>query len=111
MHCKCVTNTSSRVFAPIPPPLVSCPTPVVNIDAAPDSAIPLQLVGSITYDREEGSYNLEWESRADFQSWLTHEQKALGIEIQIATVRLGYLGPGNKSFLHARLSIARVMDA
>jgi hypothetical protein len=41
-------------------------------------------IGSITYDREENGYNLEWESRADFNEWLTHKQMATGIEIQIS---------------------------
>jgi hypothetical protein len=52
------------------------------LDTGPDT--PLRMVGSITYDREENSYNLEWETRADFNTWLSHEQKALGIEIRIA---------------------------
>ena len=39
------------------------------------------------YNREENGYNLEWETRADFDRWLTHEQKAVGIEIQIAKTR------------------------
>jgi len=46
------------------------------------------MVGSIMYDQEENEYNLEWETRADFDRWLTHEQKAIGIEIQIAKTRL-----------------------
>jgi hypothetical protein len=33
------------------------------------------------YDREMNGYNLEWETRGDFESWLTHEQQAVGIEI------------------------------
>ena len=40
------------------------------------------------YDREEGGYNLEWESRADFNECLTHEQAAIGIEIQVSKTRV-----------------------
>jgi len=58
------------------------------VDTGPDPATPLRMVGSITYDREENRYNLEWETRADFDRWLTHEQKAIGIEIRIAKTRL-----------------------
>jgi len=72
---------------------------VIN-DAGPDRtaqeslsylrlATPLQTVGSIMYNWEENGYNLEWETRANFDKWLTHKQKAVGIEIQIATVRPG----------------------
>src|SRR6266567_1175162 len=46
------------------------------------------MVGSIMYDQEENGYNLEWETRADFNRWLTHKQKAIGIEIRIAKTRL-----------------------
>ena len=58
--------------------------PVMPVDAGPDHATSLRLVGSITYDREENGYNLEWETRADFDRWLTHEQKANGIEMRLA---------------------------
>jgi hypothetical protein len=46
------------------------------------------MVGSITYDLEENSYNLEWETRANFNTWLSHKQKALRIKIQIAKTQL-----------------------
>ena len=49
-------------------------------DARPDPS--LRAFGGITYDREENGYNLEWESRAEFEHWLTNEQQALGIEIR-----------------------------
>jgi len=39
------------------------------------------MVGSIMYDWEENGYNLEWKTRADFNTWLSHKQKALEIEI------------------------------
>jgi hypothetical protein len=45
-------------------------------------------MGSMTYDREERGYNLEWESRADFNEWLTHEQAAIGIEIRVSKTRV-----------------------
>ena len=61
---------------------------IVNADASPDPTTPLQLVGSIMYDWEEGSYNLEWGTRAEFENWLTHEQKALGIEIRQSKTHL-----------------------
>ena len=87
-----------RVFSVHYTPPMSSPAPTVIDDAGPDraaqespsylrSATPLRMVGSITYDREENGYNLEWETRADFDRWLTHEQKALGIEIRIAKTR------------------------
>jgi hypothetical protein len=75
--------------------LMLSPMATVIDDARPDcaaqesplylrSATPLRMVGSIMYNWEENGYNLEWETRADFDRWLTHEQKAVGIEIQIA---------------------------
>ena len=90
-----IANASSRIITacytpPLLPTQMSLPTPtIVNIpgmpvEAGPDPATPLRMVGSITYDREESGYNLEWETRANFDRWLTHKQKALGIEIQIA---------------------------
>ena len=63
---------------------MSSPAP----SAGPDPATHLRMVGSITYDREESGYNLEWETRADFDKWLTHEQRAVGIEIRIAKTRI-----------------------
>jgi hypothetical protein len=70
---------------------MSSQSSVVNVPAVPDDAGPeridpttLSKIGSIAYDREEGSYNLEWESRADFNKWLTHEQVAIGVEIWVS---------------------------
>ncbi len=75
----------------------SSPVPsIANIPAVPDDTGPEHTdpdainptastkMGSITYNREEGSYNLEWESRDNFNKWLTHEQAAIGIEIQLS---------------------------
>ena len=62
-----------------------------NAPAALDHAGPEHInpatsfkIGSMTYDQEENSYNLEWESRANFTQWLTHEQAVIGIKIQIS---------------------------
>jgi hypothetical protein len=67
---------------------------VVNVPAVPDDAGPEQIdpatsskIGSMAYDREENGYNLEWESRAEFNDWLTHEQAAIGIEIRVSKTR------------------------
>ena len=76
-------------------PPMSSPIPVsYNAPAAPDHAGPEHIdpatsskIGSMTYDREENGYNLEWESRADFTQWLTHEQAAIGIEIRVSKTR------------------------
>src|SRR5882762_9934524 len=70
---------------------MSYPVPtVVNVPAMPDTSpdTPLRMVGSIMYDWEENGYNLEWETRANFNTWLSHKQKALGIEIRIAKTQL-----------------------
>ena len=74
---------------------MTSPVPaVVNVPAAPDDAGSEHIdpatssrIGSISCDREENGYNLEWESRADFNNWLTHEQAALGIEIRVSKTR------------------------
>ena len=70
----------------------SSPVPAVAGIPAPiktgSDPTALQLAGSITYDREENGYNLEWETRADFESWLTHEQQANGIEIRRSLTKL-----------------------
>ncbi len=44
-------------------------------------------MGSITYDREVSGYNLEWESRAKFNKWLTYEQATIGIKIGLSKTR------------------------
>jgi hypothetical protein len=63
--------------SPAPTPVNA---PIMPADAGPDP--PLRAFGGITYDREGNGYNLEWESRAEFERWLTNEQQALGIEIR-----------------------------
>ena len=60
--------------------------PIIN--PAIDPATSLRM-GSITYDQNENCYNLEWESRDDFDRWLTNEQDAHGIEIRISKVQCG----------------------
>jgi hypothetical protein len=64
--------------------------PTVPEDAGSDQIDPAtsRRMGSITYDREENGYNLEWESRADFERWLKHEQNAIGVEIRLAKTRV-----------------------
>ena len=59
-----------------------------DIDSVINPATSIQM-GSITYDQNENGYNLEWESRDDFDRWLTNEQEAHGIEIQISKVQGG----------------------
>jgi hypothetical protein len=44
----------------------------------------LSRMGSMTYNWNENSYNLEWKFRADFNKWLTHEQAIRGIKIQLS---------------------------
>jgi len=57
-------------MTPVPSPSVAA----VNVPAMPDEPRPDNIdpttstrIGSITYDRGDGGYNLEWESRADFE--------------------------------------------
>jgi hypothetical protein len=70
---------------------VPASVPALPDEAGPDDIDPAtsSRIGSITYDREEGGYNLEWESRADFNEWLTHEQAAIGIELRLSKTRQG----------------------
>jgi len=58
----------------------------VSHDASPEdiNAAFSSKIGSMTYDRKENGYNLKWESRAEFNDWLTHEQAAVGIEIHVS---------------------------
>ena len=58
------------------------------IDPAIDPTTSLRM-GSITYDWNKNCYNLEWESRDDFDRWLTNEQDTHGIEICISKVQHG----------------------
>ncbi len=80
-------------FVPSPVPSIA-DVPTIPDDTGPERANPDTIdpttstrMGSITYDREEGSYNLEWESRDDFDKWLTHEQATIGIEIRLSKTR------------------------
>jgi hypothetical protein len=65
-------------------PAVSDPT--MSDDDGPNNIDPAtsSKTGSMTYNHKKNSYNLEWESRADFNTWLTHEQTAIGIEIWVS---------------------------
>jgi hypothetical protein len=81
-----------RQNASLQPPIPSPPmSPIDNVPAVPDDAglEPIDpatstKTGSMTYDRDKNSYNLKWESRGEFNEWLTNEQAALGIEIQVS---------------------------
>ena len=79
----CCKHTFTHLYSTYySPARMSEPTPTVTSILGPEPNAPLQLVGSITYDRKENGYNLEWETRSNFESWLTHEQRATGIEIR-----------------------------
>jgi len=81
--------------SPVPLPAPS----IADVPAVPDDADPeceesdtidpaiSSKMGSITYNREVSSYDLEWESRAEFNKWLTYEQAAIGIEIRLSKTR------------------------
>ena len=60
----------------------------LTIDPTIAPATSLQM-GSIMYNRNENCYDLEWESRDDFDRWLTNEQDTHGIEIRISKVQRG----------------------
>jgi hypothetical protein len=66
----------------------SSDVPAMPDDASPEHIDPATLsgMGSITYDWKHG-YNLEWESRADFNKWLTHKQAVIGVEIRLSKTR------------------------
>ena len=72
---------SSPVLLPMPFP-ISDDVPTVLDDASPKCIDPATSseIRSIMYNQNNG-YDLEWESRSDFNKWLTHEQAAIGIEI------------------------------
>ena len=56
-------------------------------------------MGSIMYDQNKNCYNLEWESRDNFDRWLTNEQDTHGIEIWISKVQHSkQLYPSSKTF-------------
>ena len=59
--------------------------PAVLDDAGPEEDPP--KIGSMTYDREQNGFNLEWGSRDDFSNWLRLEQKEMGIELRVSKVR------------------------
>ena len=59
--------------------------PAMLDDAGPEEDPP--KIGSMTYDREQNGFNLEWESRDDFSNWLWLEQKEMGIELRVSKVR------------------------
>ena len=67
----------------LPVPSVADVSTVLD-DASPEEDPP--KIGSMTYNREQNSFNLEWESRDDFSNWLRLEQKEMGIELRISKV-------------------------
>ena len=74
-----VTNVSLLVDA-------GAINPIINPAINPATSL---RMGSITYDRNKNCYNLEWESRDNFDRWLTNERDAHGIEICISKVQHG----------------------
>ena len=77
--------------------------PIVRDDPAPDQSqfgltrvLPVnpidpatsRLLGSITYDREH-SFNLEWDSKEAFKTWLDNEQTAQSIELRPSKIERG----------------------
>ena len=66
--------------SPVPLPVDARAIIDLAIDSVIDPATSIQM-GSITYDWNENGYNLEWESKDDFDRWFTNEQEARRIEI------------------------------
>ena len=83
-------NTGPEHINPtVSDPTMSNPTmfnPTMSDDDGHDNIDPAtsSKPGSITYNHKKNGYNLEWESRADFNTWLMHKQAAIGIEIQVS---------------------------
>ena len=103
-YCACRGNTSGRIFTrfytPHTIPTMSSPLPsvVVNVPAVPDDAGLEQIdpatstrMGSITYDRDN-SYDIEWESISEFNTWLSCEQVAHGIKIRRQKIKRSKVG-------------------
>ena len=65
-------------------------TEAINLTINPtiNSATSLRI-GSITYNQNENCYDLKWESRDDFDRWLTNEQDTHGVKIRISKVQRG----------------------
>jgi hypothetical protein len=79
-------------------------SPIDNVPAVPDDAglEPIDpatstKTGSMTYDRDKNSYNLEWESRGEFNEWLTNEQAALCEELTTYKTREVVAVPNSRS--------------
>src|SRR5713226_2509095 len=98
MHQNTSVHTLSfflLMLSPAPSPVPH----IANIPTVPDDAnlehIKSDTINptmsskmrSITYNQEISSYNLEWESRAEFNKWLTYEQATIGIEIKLSKIR------------------------
>jgi hypothetical protein len=67
--------------------------PTVSDDDSPNNIDPAtsSKTGSIIYDCKKNSYNLEWKLRANFNTWLTHKQVAIGIEIWVSKIQASKL--------------------
>ena len=107
-------RVGTRLYMSLPPPFptMSSPAPsFVNVPAIRDDAGPGQIdpatstrMGSITYDRDNG-YDIEFESVAEFNHWLSREQAAHGIEIRrhkVERSRTGQLYSTCETYLCAR---------
>ena len=107
-----ITAPHPRMTFPSPVPLLVDAGAIINpaIDSVIDPATSIRM-GSITYGWNENGYNLERESRDDFDRWFTNEQEARGIEIQISKVRARspdvHAQFPNAPDAHARSPIAR----
>jgi hypothetical protein len=83
-------NTGPEHINPtVSDPTMSNPTmfnPTMSDDDGHDNIDPAtsSKPGSITYNHKKNGYNLEWKSRANFNTWLMHEQVAIGIEIWVS---------------------------
>jgi len=123
----------TRFYTPHTIPTMSSPLPsaVVNVPAVPDDAGPERIdpatstrMGSITYDWDN-SYDIEWESISEFNTWLSCEQVAHGIEIRrqkikrskagllylmCETYRCARNGTGGKSHYMKKMTRERMID-
>ena len=118
MQGECI---STHLYTFSSPLMSSSPMPsIADIPTVPDDTSPEHTnsdvidpatstkMGSITYNWEEGGYNLEWESRDNFNKWLTHKQATIGIKIQLSRT---YYPKNSAHFIQrARYSVACTME-
>jgi len=106
-------HVGTRLYMSLPPPFPTMSSPMpsfVNVPAIRDDAGLGQIdpttstrMESIMYDREN-SYDIEFESVAKFNHWLSREQAAHGIEIwrhKVERSRTGQLYSTCKTYLCA----------